>query len=405
MIAHLMSGNNLYNWVTLFLGHPVLLFLKFLFIGLILNSCIHIDNKTVDDAFIKSKDIVLKRAENAPDFFYTCYFEKDSEEYFMGVEENSSVICVYSLKKSNFLKRMKLPFKRKLRGIFSSNTDSIFFSLNNASEIYLLKNYLEIDTVISFTDDKLTKNNLLNTFGYVIEFLPSQLAPLWVQGNNIYIHNLIVPFLNLSKQIPLFVFENNSDKIIVNTKTGRFPSSLCLQDKTFFPFDNIFSFTVNSDLQTVCSYGPDNNLYVFKDSVLIQSVLCKSEHFVTPETISINDINNSAIIEKRFMENTTYSGIYYDKYRDIYYRTVKLKAKYLLDEGYINSDNFLYSIMLIDKNFNIIAEQLFENEKYLLNSLMVTKDGFMLKKKDDFSGNTYYSIFSPNIKYLEKINI
>ena len=96
------------------------------------------------------------------------------------------------------------------------------------------------------------------------------------------------------------------------------------------------------------------------------------------------------LIKERSKE-AVYANIIFDKYRNTYYRIAKHKS---------NSNNlkdFKFSIMILDKNFNILGEQIFNNLEYNISACFVSKNGLLLKKQDDLSGITKYDIYKVNL--------
>jgi hypothetical protein len=52
--------------------------------------------------------------------------------------------------------------------------------------------------------------------------------------------------------------------------------------------------------------------------------------------------------------------------------------------------------MVLDSTFNTIGEQSFKDTPYMCIGALVTPQGLMLKKSDDYSGKTTFGLFKIN---------
>ena len=83
-----------------------------------------------------------------------------------------------------------------------------------------------------------------------------------------------------------------------------------------------------------------------------------------------------------------YVGIAFDSYRNIYYRFVKMP-----DKKAKTNNLFSFSIMILDTTFNVLGEQLYSNTPYNPINALVTPEGLLLKKNDDYSGASKFGLF------------
>lgn len=102
--------------------------------------------------------------------------------------------------------------------------------------------------------------------------------------------------------------------------------------------------------------------------------------------------------EKYFQENLSYSAVFYDKYRDIYYRI----ALHPIDKVYMNSkDEFKkyfknFSIIILDKNMNKVGEIMPEKYTYAQRIIIPIPEGILLKnfkKSKENEDMDYFDLF------------
>jgi hypothetical protein len=78
-----------------------------------------------------------------------------------------------------------------------------------------------------------------------------------------------------------------------------------------------------------------------------------------------------------------YGNTLYDKYRDVYYRfaypgvDISQYANYNLQDLYM-SGLPKFSVIILDKNFNIIGESLFPENTYNPQVAFIHKDGYVI---------------------------
>lgn len=97
-------------------------------------------------------------------------------------------------------------------------------------------------------------------------------------------------------------------------------------------------------------------------------------------------------ILKETCETSSYGNIIYDKYRNIYYRIAYPDVEFEKDDDFLavfRGGRAQFSIIVLDKNLNIIGETLFPSNTYNPNILFVDKDGLYIStshyKREDYS--------------------
>ena len=149
---------------------------------------------------------------------------------------------------------------------------------------------------------------------------------------------------SLKDSRPLLIF--NKDSLHIESRVGRYPNTMIKKNKSIFPFDKSIAYTLNNKNQVVCSYAADHSIYVYDSISLINKFTCESKFIdYLPEFIDNKEVTNAKKMNDRFNQLPSYFGIYYDKYRNVYYRPVKHENKTKNKFGSQNVNEFKYSIM------------------------------------------------------------
>lgn len=88
-------------------------------------------------------------------------------------------------------------------------------------------------------------------------------------------------------------------------------------------------------------------------------------------------------------ENSVYWRLYFDPYRNLYYRVVLHKEKYYNKDGTVNpAHQKAWSLQVINEHFELLYEITFPSKKYDFNSLLILPKGIAV------------ALFKPQSQYL-----
>ncbi|WP_041779163.1 DUF4221 family protein [Belliella baltica] len=156
------------------------------------------------------------------------------------------------------------------------------------------------------------------------------------------------------------------------------------KEKTWQAYWGNFSRIKNDDLW-IYSWKAMDSLLIFDENMnLLKSVNAKSE-FAKP----LNTSSGDQTVEVQFQESitqTSYTSILYDPYREVYYRFVLIGRA--LDDSYLE-DQFPtlkndFSIIVLDKDFNILTEKRFPSKIHYPYKSFVGKKGLYLSRTNPF---------------------
>ncbi|MCH7399112.1 DUF4221 domain-containing protein [Belliella sp. DSM 107340] len=136
----------------------------------------------------------------------------------------------------------------------------------------------------------------------------------------------------------------------------------------------------------IYSWSGMDSLLVFDENMdLIKSVNAKSEFAKPLKYTSGSNLPKDIQIQER-VSQTTYSYIFYDAYREVYYRFVNIGRD--MDEDDLE-DQFPhlkndFSIIVLDKDFNLLAEKRFPGKIHYPYKSFVGEKGLYLSRTNPF---------------------
>jgi hypothetical protein len=232
-------------------------------------------------------------------------------------------------------------------GVSFINKDSIVVG-SSTYDIFIINDKMEI----------LYKNNFYKRKMSVKPFQPhvaTTSQPI-IKNEKIYLSGM--PYLNAGKlkdfeNFPaLFEVDLKSDdvKSLMNFpepyQKGLYGANFALHFHTYNPINQTF----------VISFAADPNVYTYSlQSKKTKRYYAPSKHFTNippmPEGMDAQDFNNYL---KFYIQSNSYGAIYYDKYRDVYYRF----AERAVDEVRYKEKKWwkFKSVIVLDKDFNKIGE-------------------------------------------------
>ena len=339
---------------------------------------------TVSFDFVK--EVVFTRENGTNDYFYC----QCSDSLFIGNPYHSKTIYIHDISSGKILNQMKIPVDQDIQCFhYDSDSSIYFFPYYSTQLLRYNKERDKVDTIIDLSINTLSTLKRKGIgFGRSIEFTAGPASPLIIKPPHYFISNTIDPQDDRNGQVPLLHFIVNKDSLITDNNIGRFPDHYYEDEKTMFPFNIAVTYTINSWNQIVVSHLADHHLYIYDLDGKETIKKCKSKCIKKlPGKISVFEMYNEQLMMKRNSMDT-YFGIIFDPYRNCYYRFIRLSDG---RDSHNRLNNF--SIMILDNNFNIIGEEMFKNTPYMCIGAHVIPEGLMLKKTDDYSGNTKYGLF------------
>ena len=145
-----------------------------------------------------------------------------------------------------------------------------------------------------------------------------------------------------------------------------------------------FSYDYNyKENRLVCSFTGYDSLMVTDDLQHIRWYDGKSRYLKTMRPILPEaNLGVQALVDMK--EAPQYLHIMYDKYRDLYYRFAEHPCELGPNEAFMNDPKAReFSVIIFDKDFNIIGETKFPGNKYLYKMSFVGRDGLYISENNE----------------------
>lgn len=154
-------------------------------------------------------------------------------------------------------------------------------------------------------------------------------------------------------------------------------------------------FTCSRDydgMNFVYSFFASNSVHITNDNITFKEYPCKSQYINGDPRFdsAASDIKNQ---QKEYIEKASYGNIIYDKYRKVYYRFFQPACELNKDDNIADlmKTGKKFSIMILDKDFQVIGETLFPENTYIPAMFFILKDGLYMSDNNfqnpDFNEN------------------
>ena len=330
-------------------------------------------------SFRKSLEFALDRETNNI-IRYLQFSEVDGEEYLTFLNELNNRIYIYDL--DSVTNVATLPstgeFDLKAQGFYYNGVDSV-----------LIYNYALADFQLYVKDEKVADFVLSGRSSVIpVEYLP---YPLASTGTPIYVKNSIIVATGCTAD----EFENEPERpvlVMFDMESGREKYAVsyppCYQRLNWLgslyyrqPY-----YTLVEQI-AVISFPASHELYSydFDDNTIgVHFAGSKEISKIYGYPISKKSFYNVSSAEEKewYMANPSYEGIFYDKYREVYYRFARLPQP---DFQKNNKGNRKPTVVIIlDKNLQYIGETRLPDDVYFVPSnSFVSADGLNIQVRTD----------------------
>ena len=352
---------------------------------------------TYDIGLAESKKIVLPVDENTYYLSKSIFqFEEDDKEYllFGNLEKRQHELLIYDIEKQNLHKRIPLE-KEGPNGVpgiwgcipfFDSKT--FLISQHNFGRMSIIDGEGNVVQKYNMrqSSDKTKRRGLWADCRYGTSFfhMPSFTRDSIVYfSNGIFIQYKINQRLNRDnwKIIPMFNSLN-----LKNGHVGTLPIKYpdIFEDDVRTPAGGgyVFSYDYNyKQDRLVCSFTGYDSIMVTDDLKQVRWYNGKSRYLksMRPKVYEADGFDWL----REATENPAYHNIMYDKYRDVYYRIVELPYELKQNESAFDTPKGReFSIIIFDKDLNIIGETKFPGNKYFYKMSFVGRDGLYISENN-----------------------
>ena len=342
------------------------------FFLLLLFSCetTEIDHK--EKTFFPTKQISL---DNTNSYYYSFLSQViDNNNIIRRINKISKQgIEIYTInsnhKQSSYLNDEEIRELKRPRGFYYLNKDSIFyFGVNKL--------------IITDIGHTIKHNVFLNKTDEYQPLILTNLSPPFILKNTIYFTQIIdlPPGKTFNQKNRILGYNYKKDSIFELNNT-HLPS--IYNEQCYITPDYEISYAMVNKDTLIINYPIDDNLYIY--SIKEQKVIGKKNVKSRFKKAKVKGVDcdkkwDTKVYWKHHYNSYIYTSIIYDKYKNIYYRILKLPKKdYDMNAKY-NSLNIPFVITVLDKDLNIIAESKILNEKnkYIIFDYYVNSEGLWI---------------------------
>ena len=305
------------------------------------------------------------------------YTAPDSSEYLFYLNGQGNDICIFSIDSAKWVKTIKLlpegpnGVGSLVRGFEVINFDRIYvtsafirrlFIVNSDAKVVSTVDYLKFkqDYLISDVVSR-TSENMRLSFKDGDIYMP--FYPPFDEGN----------FKSIQPENMRCVAKVNPIKKEAGVLNIGFPADYW--DTNYYPpFFGFFIYKNNFYVHYLC----DDRIVVSNDSRNWKTYLISSKYI---------DVKKVVRKQNGWCINPNYFCFVPDPYRNVFYRFVVHEQSQVKDRTHMDLIQYpkKFSIIILDKDMNIIGETLFPADVYDMHGYFINKDGLYLSRSNPFN--------------------
>lgn len=304
-------------------------------------------------------------------------FVDNGREYLAVENSNLNKIDVYDLQELSFDKSIKL-FKEgpngigRMSGFDMINYDSIFvcsrgygFQVCLIDSSSLLKKRYKIE------------ENFSPYFSFE-DFWSSYGTGVYKLAGGLFLNNQFRDemeyFDNHFQEYSIGYWNDGVDEKCVNYKV-KYPDMRKCSSKVFMPENNV----IFCGTTPIINFQFGHQIFVWKDSIW-REYMVESKFFKTRLSALSQSASSINAIEKNYAESPCYPVLMYDSYRNVYYRFAYPGIDVKADDDMMGMAEFrsLFSIIVLDNNFNVLDEVLLPENTYNNNMFFINQSGLWI---------------------------
>ncbi len=311
-------------------------------------------------------------------FYLYVFADSLGKEYMSFLNYRTNQILFYDFQTCEFLFKIALAHEgphgvNRISGYYVKDLDNIYVSS------YSISGLIRTDTS-GLILQKIPYGKTNEGYEIVPSYEPSSrpyIPPVFI-GNKLYITQKAVDRIYSAAQTPVSVVIDTLNKIY--EQCPLYYGDILTSDHLGKDGETRFGRDYDGK-HFIYSFYADESIYVASiDHGDVRKIKVKSKYIneITNEKTPVDA--NPDLMVKRMLEKAMYGDLIYDKYRNVYYRFAYPQTE--LDfNGYLQRVFFgrsLFSVIILDEQFNIIGETLFPESIYNSYVFFVHPDGLYI---------------------------
>lgn len=331
-------------------------------------------------------------------FSYGLGYLDGERPYLFNIQPPRNEIQVYDMSRKELTKTLKFDVEGNqgvgtVFGFHVQSADSIFLFTTQPGSIYLTDIDQSYLSKISFTSPEGYSDPQFRSFpfnSYPIIRRNKMLAKVLVPGNPMEFEEK-----SLSTQFLSVELDMNSGEM--DFTSHKYPQDY-LSDGLRIPY---YSMAASAE-KVVYSFFADHNLYVASSAEdKLEAVPAKSKFLPASFPMLSRTAERNEYLTY-LLSTPRYEGLIYDSYREVFYRfcfpAIEVESEEELEQlrGFPKD----FSIMILDKDLQVLGETSFEGYNYVTNNVFVAKEGLYisinhpdnLNNEEDFMSFVLYKL-------------
>lgn len=344
--------------------NKIMLVFYVLMISLSISNCQKIEKKfTLDDYYLKQINNYDKRMSFSPNSLNI-----DGKEYLYANNAASKAIEIFDVQTGEIFNSLEYQ-NFYIEGLFIQTFDSIFYTKFEDKKIYIQNLAGEINDSIDLGYD----------LGYEWNIYTDSGAPFIVK-NGVVIFNITnifgvpkcynyptIGLYNLKKKDKLIQFAVLPENMRNGEDWLGFNSSCCTNGEkiiaSFLSNDSLFVYDYNGQLLSRKNGKSKYNINGFQP--------------LKPEQDISKNTNEYYITQNRNI------SVFYDKYRDVYYRVYVQEQELVNEDGTVNQyGENPWSLQIFDSNLDLVDETQCEQKIFNFHSIIVCSEGLLIQLRE-----------------------
>jgi len=328
------------------------------------------------------------------------YTDSEGNEYLTFQNERKNEILFYEMNTGNFLYKIK----PELEG--NNGIGRLFgYYIKDMNNIYLTSMSIPLLSLIDSTAQVIERINYgIDTDGVelLVEGAISFLyKPMIEIDNQLYLTNLC------SRHTDTNPVSFTVDMITREVKhlPFEYPIWPVSHDKSKQASIEFYLSRCFDGFHFIYSFHFDENIYVTTpDHQSVHKMPIKSKYIRQVEFFEFKTSGNPM---KNEIENPNYGNLYFDPYRNVYYRMAYPKNEVEVNDNFIELWNYgrkFFSIIILDRDFQIIGETLFPEYVYNPGVIFIREDGLYISSSHVKNPNYTDEMLTFDCFQLETVN-
>jgi hypothetical protein len=295
------------------------------------------------------------------------YYDEPTKSEFLSVLlPEQKQINYYDLKKGKLAYTINI--KAGIDSYYTNNFDSIFVIANENQKIYLYN--INGNLIKEYNYSRFLKKSTGKYLSQSIFYGHPQFS-----NNKLYLR--VVNDENYYTESGVLILKFDGDDIADAKLTAPFPPGYEEQLQYYFNCDPVFA--VQND-KVFMAFSEENEIFLFDEKHLIEKKSAVCDNLPEFTRYSKSAFKSDGVFQSQCGR---FKNFAYDMYQKLFYRVASLEVPPKERKKPAKLMQRRSALCVFDENMNKLNEFLFDNKNYGAQSLLVTKNGFIMPKASD----------------------